>query len=197
MPNKAKLILIMSTDPRNPSDRPGDINYDALRAAIPDNVDMSLEELEEAAAAIEGKLDADEDTDLDENPAVNTLNAGIRELEAIHENIKVNVDDPMNDPEFVARMKALDERSERIRQQRQEKATEKKRAIKSDQESSRGLAVGLSIAYTIMGVPVAGFLIGWLIDNQLKSEMYKGIGVMVGAVAGISMALFILKRHSD
>lgn len=187
----------MSTDPRNPSDRPGDINYDALRAAIPDNVDMSLEELEEAAAAIEGKLDADEDIDLDENPAVNTLNAGIRELEAIHENIKVNVDDPMNDPEFVARMKALDERSERIRQQRQEKATEKKRAIKSDQESSRGLAVGLSIAYTIMGVPVAGFLIGWLIDNQLKSEMYKGIGVMAGAVAGISMALFILKRHSD
>lgn len=187
----------MSTDPRNPSDRPGDINYDALRAAIPENVELSLEELEEAAAAIEASTDTHEEDELDDNPAVNTLNAGIRELEAIQDNIKVDVEDPMNDPEFIARMKALDERAENVKQQRVQKDTEKKRAVKSDQESSRGLAVGLSIAYTIMGVPVAGFLIGWLIDNQVKSEMYKGIGVMAGAVAGITMALFILKRHSD
>jgi F0F1-type ATP synthase assembly protein I len=67
----------------------------------------------------------------------------------------------------------------------------------SDGDSARGLGVGLSIAYTIIGVPLLGVLIGWIADSSMGTTNWKGIGMLVGVVVGMALAFVLLNRTKD
>ncbi|MBS1709960.1 MAG: hypothetical protein JSS65_14700 [Armatimonadetes bacterium] len=63
------------------------------------------------------------------------------------------------------------------------------------QETGRGLGVGLSIAYAIIGVPLAGFAVGYLIDRRPNGPFASGLTV-AGAVAGVAYAIMAVNRHN-
>lgn len=101
------------------------------------------------------------------------------------------------DDEFHERLRALEQRAEDAHGGYQKKEAEKQRAQRSDGESSRGLGVGLSVAYTILGMPMVGAGIGWFVDKQTGLKVFLGLGTVGGAVLGVVFALVILSRHQD
>lgn len=99
--------------------------------------------------------------------------------------------------DFDSRMEELEARAQAVKREREAKEAQAARATKSDRDAAKGLGVGMSIAYTIIGLPLFGALVGWMIDNNTGGTQAKGIGVMIGVVAGMGMAFVILNRHQD
>ena len=132
----------------------------------------------------EGKVDEDEldrrirELGLDETPSIE---------QAKQEGNKI-------DEEFSARLKALEERAQAAKQVRDRQAAQVIRKEKNDRESAIGLGIGLTIAYTIIGMPLLGVGIGWILDKALGTTLYKGIGVVVGSAVGITAAIVMLSR---
>lgn len=56
-------------------------------------------------------------------------------------------------------------------------------------ESGRGLARGLQIAYAIIGVPLVGFGVGWLVDRQTGGVLWQGVGTILGATIAVVYAI--------
>jgi hypothetical protein len=62
--------------------------------------------------------------------------------------------------------------------------------------TGRSLGIGMTIAYGVMGGPIAGWLVGMAIDRQMGTGgMWQGWLVMLGAVMGIVYAIVMLQRH--
>lgn len=137
----------------------------------------------------------DERHDLPEQD--DSLERGIRDLEKQAAELKVNSKGDQIDAEFEERMRKLEAKVEESKTVREAQQRESKRQMASDRESARGLGVGLSVAYTIIGLPLFGYGVGYLIDNSTGGEAAKGIAMMIGAVAGIGMAFVILNRHNN
>ncbi|MBS1713989.1 MAG: AtpZ/AtpI family protein [Armatimonadetes bacterium] len=61
-------------------------------------------------------------------------------------------------------------------------------------ESGRGLARGLQAAYAIIGVPIAGWVVGWLIDRAAGTGVtWQGVLTMCGAALAV---LYVIKTSS-
>lgn len=101
------------------------------------------------------------------------------------------------DDEFHDRLRELEGRAQAAHGGYKRKEAEKERARRSDGESSRGLGVGLSVAYTILGMPMLGAGVGWFVDKQTRMSVFLGLGTVAGAVLGVVFALVILSRHQD
>lgn len=71
-----------------------------------------------------------------------------------------------------------------------------KKDIEESNRNSRGLAFGLTIAYLIMGMPLACAAIGWIIDWRLGTEMGKGIGCLIGATIGVIIAIRMINENA-
>jgi F0F1-type ATP synthase assembly protein I len=97
------------------------------------------------------------------------------------------------DDEFAARLDALEEKAKAHRQVRDNQQREEQRRMASDRESAKGLGMGLTVAYTLIGLPLVGVLVGWLLDEP-GSNTYKGIGVVAGVALAIFMTVFLLSR---
>jgi hypothetical protein len=77
------------------------------------------------------------------------------------------------------------------------KKIETAKQLKLDQESSRGLGIGLVVAYTILGVPMGGLLIGWVADYFLKTNICRGLGALAGFVVGIIIVMGQLNQKTS
>ncbi|MFW5697189.1 MAG: hypothetical protein ACOCX1_01360 [Fimbriimonadaceae bacterium] len=77
---------------------------------------------------------------------------------------------------------------------RQARETEERR---STQESSKGLGVGLTVAYVIIGVPLVGFGVGFLIDRATGSEIWGSTLGLLGAFAGVALTIYIVNRSNQ
>jgi F0F1-type ATP synthase assembly protein I len=86
-------------------------------------------------------------------------------------------------------------REARERQRRLKPRTD--REMKSEAKSARGLGIGLTVAYTIIGLPIAGFLIGLMIDRQVGGTAWQTWLTLSLTFAGVFLAARILARHSD
>lgn len=51
------------------------------------------------------------------------------------------------------------------------------------------MAYGISIAYTIVLLPFAGFGIGWLIDAQVGGTLFQALLTLAMAIAGLAVAV--------
>ncbi len=98
------------------------------------------------------------------------------------------------DDEFSERLKKLEDKARQQRLIRDNQARDTSRKQESDSQSAKGLGVGLSIAYTIIGMPLLGVAIGWAIDTRLGTQTYRSIGVLLGSVLGIVGAVVLLSR---
>ncbi len=121
---------------------------------------------------------------------------GLRDLERQAEGLKVESRGNEIDAEFDERMRKLESRVQESKAVREAQQRETKRQLDSDRESSRGLGVGLSVAYAILGLPLFGYGVGYFIDNATGGNTAKGIAMMVGAIVGIGSAFYILNRQN-
>jgi hypothetical protein len=65
----------------------------------------------------------------------------------------------------------------------------------SDPNNYRGLGVGISAAYFLVGAMAAGFGIGWLIDKSIgASQTGTAIGGLLGCVVGIAGVVWMINR---
>jgi F0F1-type ATP synthase assembly protein I len=97
-------------------------------------------------------------------------------------------------PEFDERFRQLEDASRQARGKYDNERLEKDRIRREDAKSAAGLGYGLAIAYAIIGVPLLGALIGWVIDSRLGTTLWTGILTVLGAVVGIGYALVLINR---
>ncbi len=98
------------------------------------------------------------------------------------------------DAEFEEKLRALEAKAQDRQSIRENQQREIKRKMTGDRDSAKGLGVGLSIAYTIIGLPLVGVVIGWFLDERSGTQVFKGIGVLVGSVLGIVATVIMLSR---
>lgn len=133
------------------------------------------------------------------------LERRMRELGLLDEGSEIELElgsarDPVREErresEFDVRLRDLETRAEKARQDREEQVRQEERRRNTERDSAQGLGIGLSIAYTILGLPLLGAGIGWLVDRQLDATFWMGMGAFIGAAAGIFMAILMLNRQN-
>lgn len=123
------------------------------------------------------------------------IEKGLQDLQRQADELKVESKGEQIDAEFEERMRKLEERVQESKTVREAQQRETKRQLQSERESARGLGIGLSIAYTIIGLPLFGYGVGYFIDQSTGGQAAKGIAMMIGAIAGIAMAFVMLNRQ--
>ena len=108
-------------------------------------------------------------------------------------------DAPMTPPvpgldDFEERLSHLEKRAKGTQQVQEVKRQQLTQRMRQSDSDAKGLAKGMSIAYTIIGLPLLGVVIGWFLDRGTGSQRYTQIGVLVGAVLGIAMAFVLINR---
>ena len=105
-------------------------------------------------------------------------------------------DQPVERPpvdDFDERLKTLEDRADEINSLRQNKRQETRRLQHAERDSALGLGAGLSIAYTLIGLPMLGVGIGWILEQRgMRGAM--AIGVLLGGALGLFMAFITLGR---
>lgn len=63
-------------------------------------------------------------------------------------------------------------------------------------DTGKSLGMGLTIAYTIIGMPLAGFFIGLLIDSRVGGDHWRTWLAAGGSIFGLAGAVLLLQRSS-
>jgi F0F1-type ATP synthase assembly protein I len=100
------------------------------------------------------------------------------------------------DDEFSDRLKALEDKARAAKHQRHNQKREEARKSASDAQSALGLGIGLSVAYTIIGMPLVGMGIGWFIDYKIGSNSFRTIGAVAGMALGIFAGIAIFNKSN-
>lgn len=99
-----------------------------------------------------------------------------------------------HDDEIEARLADLEKRASAAKRRKDAIEEEERRRRDKDASSSQGIGVGMSIAYTILGTPMLGLLIGWVLDRRLGTTYWTGVCVTLGATAGVLVAIHMMNR---
>lgn len=97
--------------------------------------------------------------------------------------------------EFSEKFAALEQKADRIQNERKKLEAEKLRKEKQSQDAARGLGVGMSIAWTILGLPLFGLVVGKGIEMATGNSAFIAPLMLIGVVAGVGMAVFITNRQ--
>lgn len=98
-------------------------------------------------------------------------------------------------PDVDDRLREMDEKVRRVKGRWEAAQRQEAKQNESSAQSSKGLGLGLSIAYTIIGLPLVGYGVGVLISNFTGDLHWKGNGGFVGSVLGVVGAILMLNRH--
>jgi F0F1-type ATP synthase assembly protein I len=101
------------------------------------------------------------------------------------------------EPEFEERLARIEAKAEAVRAAREGKSAAESKRRGSDAEDYRGLGIGLAVAYTIIGVPIAGAAIGWLLDQAMGSALWIQVCTLAGATLGVFMAVLMLNKANQ
>lgn len=69
--------------------------------------------------------------------------------------------------------------------------------IASSSRNARASGLGLTVAYMIMGFPMAGAGVGWIIDRATGASTWMGILTTIGAVVGVAVTVAMVNKHSN
>lgn len=92
--------------------------------------------------------------------------------------------------EFDAKMAGIRKKQAQAEEQRQ-----KDSMVAPD--TGKSLGMGLTIAYTIIGMPLAGYIIGLLIDNRVGGDHWRTWLAAGGCLFGLGGAVLLLQRNSS
>ena len=99
-------------------------------------------------------------------------------------------------PSFDDHLDSLESKAMRARGVHQKAQNAEPSRIASDRRASRGLGIGLAMAYTMIGLPLLGIVLGFLL-NKLVPGPWIAVGVVGGFIAGVAFALFLGNRERD
>ena len=99
-------------------------------------------------------------------------------------------------PNVDAQFDSLEKRASAARQTHAKAKNADSSRIGSDGRAARGLGIGLAMAYTVLGLPLFGLVVGYLL-NRVVPGPWIPIGVVVGFIAGVVFAVFLSNREKD
>src|SRR5436190_8109547 len=109
----------------------------------------------------------------DERPeSEEELDARLRAL--IGDEPQPHAEVPGIDEDLDRRLEALRTKAQKARGEFENKRAEENLRLERESEVGRGAGIGLSIAYTIIGMPLLGALIGYGADQGLHTTYWKG-----------------------
>lgn len=99
-------------------------------------------------------------------------------------------------PEMEERLRQLEERASKAKTKHDATRVPDPKTSSFDRESTRGMGIGLSIAYAICGAPLALMGIGWLIDNMVGGggTLFRILGFLIGGIGAIAYAVKVSSR---
>ena len=104
---------------------------------------------------------------------------------------RVELPEPPSEAEIEQRMAEQKQRL-RVSKQQYEKLASKGTF---NPEDSKGMGIGLSAAYGIIGLPLVGAGAGWLLDRWLHTSWCTFAGVVLGVVGGMVYAVSLTNRR--
>lgn len=67
-------------------------------------------------------------------------------------------------------------------------------ATNDDPNNYKGLGIGISVAYMMLGSLVVGLGIGWLLDKAFNQTIFLAIFGLIGALFGIATTFILINR---
>ena len=98
--------------------------------------------------------------------------------------------------EFDEKLHALEEKAQAMKQRREAQKVQAEKEVKSTQMSNEGLGMGMTLMYTVLGLPLLGGIIGMFLDKATGGNAWIVIFGMGGMVLGIGAAVFLLYRKN-
>ena len=93
------------------------------------------------------------------------------------------------EPEQAAQLAAIEQRAKLAKETLRRHTAEGQVGGFVGPEGGRSLGKGLQIAYAIIGVPIVGFGVGWLIDKQVGGNLWQGLMTILGATIAVIYAV--------
>jgi hypothetical protein len=100
------------------------------------------------------------------------------------------------DKDFAERLAHLEARADSVREKREQIARTTAKQLKSSGEDAKGLGIGLTIAYSFIGCPIVGYLIGLGIEKGGGPQFSKDWGAVIGIVVGFFAMIILVKREN-
>jgi len=101
------------------------------------------------------------------------------------------------DEDMLRRMDDIAEKARGLRAAGEKKEEAKAETRTVAAEDSKGLGLGFTVAYTIVGVPLLGIGIGWFIDRAAGTTVAKGLGAVIGMVVGVALVMTMINRTQE
>ncbi len=98
-------------------------------------------------------------------------------------------------PSVDAQFESLEKRASAARVTHSKAKNAEPSRIDSDRRASRGLGLGMAMAYTMIGLPLLGIVLGFLL-NKVFPGPWIAVGVLAGFVAGVGFAVSLSNRES-
>jgi F0F1-type ATP synthase assembly protein I len=129
----------------------------------------------------------------------------------IKENLTVNLDDvdqklgeiingtkapEIETDELDQRLEELARKAEAIKERKLAADVEAQKQVRMTQDANAGLGMGLTIAYAILGVPLAGALVGVLVQRTTGNPVWMPVFTLAGLVFGVLTAVILIQRNN-
>ncbi len=95
------------------------------------------------------------------------------------------------------KLRDIEDRAAKARREHDTTRVPDEKTATFSRESTRGIGVGMSIAYAILGVPMVGLGIGWIFDNRVgdgQGTLWRLVGFLIGAIGAIAYAIKVSSR---
>lgn len=167
---------------------PEDVGYphdddEPIEIPSDDEIERRLKRISESLREPEFALSDDDEHQAKLDDTLRRMQEGVSEA-ALHD----------TDADFDKRLRDLQQRAHRTNAIQQNKKQQARKSDASAKEGAGGLALGMTIAYTIIGLPLLGALAGFIINLTTRHSEWTGICVLVGAVTGIVLTVVMLNR---
>ncbi len=99
-------------------------------------------------------------------------------------------------PDFDDRLNELESKAQQLKERREAQKVQAAKEVKSTQMANDGLGMGMTLMYTVLGLPLLGGIIGMFLDKATGGNAWIVIFGMGGMVLGIGCAVFLLYRKN-
>lgn len=191
------MNMVDDERPEQPSDTPPPHRGNPLNPAESEDPIADLESLLEEVDDDITEIPSDESIEERFGRIKEALKTEAMSLQEIPDEVSGPLVPPL--PDF-DKLGELDRKADELRtranesKRRLEVATKRdEKTLRSEQEAARGLGFGLQVAYTIIGMPLLGALIGYGIDVALKTTVWKGNVSVLFMAIGVGWSIYILQ----